>query len=235
MDAIKQAIKDHALSVGSQEACGLVVKRPSEPLLVVPCTNVSLQLEKSFIIKPSESAPYDEAGTIAAVYHSHPKGPLKFSPEDIAYAERFKYELWLYSVPDDAFLVYTPSGAHVPLLGRNFSFGVHDCVSLVDDYYAQVLGIELPPVERQLSDCTEGIPDISKWIKLRELVIVDSLQEHDILLMNFGRTVRVNHAAIYLGDGHMMHQLVSRPSEKTVYGGYWQKVTMFRVRHRTML
>lgn len=43
-----------------------------------------------------------------------------------------------------------------------------------------------------------------------------------------------NHAAIYLGDGLMLHHLYGRLSERAVYGGYWQERTIFTLRHKDM-
>jgi cell wall-associated NlpC family hydrolase len=40
-----------------------------------------------------------------------------------------------------------------------------------------------------------------------------------------------NHAAVYLGDGLILHHLQGRLSSRDVYGGYWQKVTTHALRH----
>ena len=235
MSALEETIKAHALKEAPREACGLVVKIGLEPLSAVPCHNVAPFPETSFIVKPSDYLEHLEKGSLAGYYHSHPTGPNSFSQADIGMSEHSNYPIHLYSVPDDSFSVYTPNGATIPLLGRSFVFNVHDCVSLVDDYYAQKLGISFDHLERKLSDVTQGIENLFDWIKQRDLVIVQTLKEHDIILMNFGRVSKVNHAGVYVGDNHMLHQLSKQPSAITVYGGYWEKVTMFRLRHRTMV
>lgn len=39
-----------------------------------------------------------------------------------------------------------------------------------------------------------------------------------------------NHAAVYLGDGLMLHHMYGRLSSRDVYGGYWREVTRLVVR-----
>jgi cell wall-associated NlpC family hydrolase len=57
-----------------------------------------------------------------------------------------------------------------------------------------------------------------------------SLKVGDVLLMQVAASVP-NHAAVYLGDGLILHHLQGRLSSRDVYGGYWQKVTTHALRH----
>jgi cell wall-associated NlpC family hydrolase len=56
------------------------------------------------------------------------------------------------------------------------------------------------------------------------------LQVGDVLLMQVASPVP-NHAAVYLGDGLILHHLQGRLSSRDVYGGYWHKVTTHALRH----
>jgi len=58
----------------------------------------------------------------------------------------------------------------------------------------------------------------------------DELKVGDCFLMQVASPVP-NHAAIYLGDGLILHHLQGRLSSRDVYGGYWQKVTTHILRH----
>ena len=60
----------------------------------------------------------------------------------------------------------------------------------------------------------------------------DGLGEGDVLLMQVNSDVP-NHAAIYLGDGLILHHLQGRLSSRDVYGGYWQKITTHILRHQS--
>jgi cell wall-associated NlpC family hydrolase len=62
---------------------------------------------------------------------------------------------------------------------------------------------------------------------------VSEIAKGDLILMQIRSRNRVpNHAAIYLGDGMMLHHLHSRLSSRDIYGGYWQEVTRSIWRHR---
>jgi cell wall-associated NlpC family hydrolase len=64
-------------------------------------------------------------------------------------------------------------------------------------------------------------------------VSVSEIAKGDLILMQIRSRNRVpNHAAIYLGDGMMLHHLHSRLSSRDIYGGYWQEVTRSIWRHR---
>ena len=44
-----------------------------------------------------------------------------------------------------------------------------------------------------------------------------------------------NHAAIYIGNGLVLHHPRDRLSCKDVYGGIWQKHTVMHLRHRSKM
>jgi cell wall-associated NlpC family hydrolase len=61
-------------------------------------------------------------------------------------------------------------------------------------------------------------------------VDASDLQTGDCFLMQVASSVP-NHAAVYLGDGLILHHLQGRLSSRDVYGGYWQKVTTHILRY----
>ena len=62
--------------------------------------------------------------------------------------------------------------------------------------------------------------------------LLDTIQTGDIILMQV-KADEVNHAAVYLGDGVMLHHLYNRLSDRTIYGGMWAEVTRKIVRLKT--
>ena len=56
------------------------------------------------------------------------------------------------------------------------------------------------------------------------------LEEGDVIIMQV-RAYEPNHAAIYLGEGLMLHHLYGRLSSRDVYGGYWKDVTRIILRY----
>jgi cell wall-associated NlpC family hydrolase len=108
----------------------------------------------------------------------------------------------------------------------------------VRDWYALERGIDLPDFER-----------FDEWWKRGMNLYLDNfgsagfedtnltdradLKVGDALLMQVASPVP-NHAAVYLGDGLILHHLQGRLSSRDVYGGYWQKVTTQVLRHRDL-
>ena len=118
------------------------------------------------------------------------------------------------------------------LVGREWSHGVLDCYALVRDWYQLERGVDLPNFAR-----------FDDWWKRGENLYIENfaragfapvdasdLQAGDCFLMQVASSVP-NHAAVYLGDGLILHHLQGRLSSRDVYGGYWQKVTTHILRY----
>lgn len=231
METYKQTIVDHSIGDYPREACGIVVKTPSDELIAIPLPNIAPQPQKHFTINPSAFLEALKQGELQYCYHSHPNGPPTFSPADIRVAEMTSYKSLLYSMPDKIFATYDPSGVKTPLEGRRFVMGVFDCVTLVDDYYEQKFNVKFPLHATSLEDITDGNGDIKTHITDRNLQIVDIPKEGDIILFALAQNQKVNHCAIYLGDHAMLHQLINKKSCKEVYGGHWKSATVCFLRH----
>lgn len=142
------------------------------------------------------------------------------------------------SVPGFQWASITPSGWTAPLIGREFHHGVLDCYTLVKDWYAINRGITLIDGDR---------PD-DWWLKGQNLYLEryesagfrrvplsddkrpDELAEGDMLLMQICSPVP-NHAAVWLGDGTILHHLAGRLSSRDVWGGYFRKHTTHALRY----
>ena len=53
----------------------------------------------------------------------------------------------------------------------------------------------------------------------------------DAMLMSLNGSPGLNHVAVYIGEGKMLHQLQNRLSSRDYWDGYWQKVTGRIVRY----
>ncbi|HAJ3528696.1 C40 family peptidase [Escherichia coli] len=92
------------------------------------------------------------------------------------------------------------------LTGRRFEHGVTDCYTLFRDaYHLAVTGFYRVPLS--------------------------SAQAGDILLCCFGASVP-NHAAIYCGNGELLHHLPEQLSKRERYSEKWQRRTHSVWRHR---
>ena len=61
-------------------------------------------------------------------------------------------------------------------------------------------------------------------------ILRDELRTGDLIFMKVMSPVS-NHAAIYLGDGMMLHHIQSRLSTRDMYGGFWLENTTRYLRH----
>ena len=119
----------------------------------------------------------------------------------------------------------------VLLVGREFCYGVLDCYTLIQDYYARACGITLPDFEHQAHFWETGVPIYDDNFAKAGFSVVSEPQQHDVVLMMVASQV-ANHGAIFLGNGQILHHLMHRLSTNDVYGGYFHKVTVKFLRHK---
>jgi len=238
-DSVFAAIRADAERAWPRECCGVVIIARGRQRYV-PCANIASG-NSHFAIKPEDYAAAEEAGEITHIVHSHPgMSPLP-SEADLVGCERSGLPWIIVNWPTGAIHTFAPTGYQAPLVGRNFSHGILDCYSLIRDYYRCELSLDIPDFER----------DEEWWLKERNakgsnlyldnfgqagfgpVAAEDTMQKHDVLLMQIGSVVP-NHAAVYIGDGCILQHCMNRLSSRDIYGGYWQRSTVKVVRHRSL-
>lgn len=220
----------HAKAVYPREACGLLVIRKGREVYF-SCRNIGVGTDQ-FVIHPEDYAQADSEGEIVGVVHSHPNLPPTPSQADRVACEASGMPWYIVGVPIEAWAMIKPSGYVAPLVGRSWSHGVLDCYSLVQDWFEVNRGVMLP-----------SFPRFDEWWKRGEnlylenfsnvgFVAIDAadIEAGDCFLMQVASPVP-NHAAVYLGDGLILHHLQGRLSSRDVYGGYWQKITTHVLRY----
>lgn len=236
------AIRAHAVADYTREACGLVTVVKGRERYI-PCRNTATTASEHFILHPEDYANADDAGEVIAVVHSHPDEPARPSEADKVACEASGLPWLIVAVAkDDAGAVVAgeiveiePCGYLAPLVGRPFAHGTLDCYSLLVDFYQRELGILLPHFDRADNWWNEG-GDLymQHFAEAGCAPITGQIQRGDIILMAI-QSRAANHAAVYLGDGLMLHHMHGRLSSRDVYGGMWAEKTMLIVRHRDML
>ena len=224
-------IRAHAEAAAPHECCGLLVDGH-----YWPCRNRSV-LPHQFDLAPEDWAAAEDTGTIQAVVHSHVDQSAEPSQADLLGCERTGLPWVILAIPSGEVRTIAPSGYQMPLLGREFVWGICDCFTLVRDYYRETLNILIetpaegyePGFWKRGQDWYGRFADYG-FVKLPPDT---SLQLHDVILMQIRSTV-ANHAGIYVGDGLMLHHLEKRLSERAPYGGDWQKATRYTVRHNSL-
>lgn len=95
-----------------------------------------------------------------------------------------------------------------PLVGRGFIHGIQDCYSLIKDYYAQELNIELDEYPRDWEWWNKGDDLYSFNVDKQGFIRVDEPQKGDMIFMQIRSNVP-NHGAVYIGNDLIMHHITS--------------------------
>lgn len=232
-DKLAQDIQAHIIKEYPKEACGIVVKNNGK-LTYLPGTNIHDDPENNFILSPADIVNAERIGPIEYIVHSHPNGTCEPSQNDLDFCNKSGYQWIIVSYPEQKTRVISPNGYVRPLIGREFVHGITDCYTIIRDYYNQILNITLP-----------DFPRVDNWWQLGEDLyadnfkeagfnIVDNIQKHDVILMQFFSD-KINHGAVYVGDDLILHHVYNRLSTKEMYNDYWRARTKWILRHNSLL
>jgi proteasome lid subunit RPN8/RPN11 len=229
-DTVIRAIAAHAEAEHPKECCGLVLR--NGPIArVLRAENLAHDPYRSFKIDPVWYLRHE--AHVEFVYHSHPNGLPNPTDADKAACEALNKPYLIMASPSGAMCSYFPQGFTAPLEGRQFVYGIFDCLSVVTDFYKQEFGLAIGQFER---------PPFGWWregkqapfeahYKAAGFVEVTEPQHGDVLLMQVGDAKVTNHSGVYLKGGLLLHHSLNHVSHKTVYGGYWRKHTTKVLRH----
>jgi proteasome lid subunit RPN8/RPN11 len=229
----RSALEAHTLAEYPKECCGLVVVVKGRERYV-PCRNLASTPDEHFVMDPKDYAAAGELGEITMIVHSHPDVSAKPSEADLVQCEVWELPWIIVSVMPGPVVeevrLVEPSGYQAPLVGRAWCHGVLDCWALCRDWYARERGVDLPDPHRDDNWWADGSTDLYNDSALADAsfarVSLSELAPGDLILMQVRSKNRVpNHAAIYLGDGLILHHMHGRLSSRDVYGGYWREMT----------
>ena len=230
---IKEQALIHAKEEFPKEAVGLVhvVKGKNR---YFKCGNIAETPDEHFILDPKDYLKAEQKGEITAVVHSHPKtNPAPSSADKVA-CEASGLPWFIVNPKTEKWASYQPTGYELPYVGREFTHGVIDCYSLCRDFYKREFDLILNDYNRR-----------DKWRLNGENMYLDNFTKEgfkpvDLTEISYGDAILMqlespvpNHAAIYLGDGIVLHHVQGRLSSRDVYGGYYQKVTAKVLRHES--
>jgi len=236
-EAIKHAI-EHAKSKCPEETCGVIGVFKGKTKYI-ECENIAEDKEKNFVIKPLDYAKAEDAIEITHIVHSHPNINPNPSQADLVAIERGILPWLIVNPRTGQHTVTEPSGYIAPMVGREFSFGILDCYTIVKDHYELELGIDMPDPVRTDKFWERGeslyVDNFEKaGFERVKFDSVHDLKINDVILIMASSSIP-NHAAVYLGNGKMIHHVQYRLSSIDMYGGYWLKHTWGIIRHKDFI
>ena len=178
-------------------------------------------------MSPEDWLSAEMQGEIVALVHSHPGGLPWLSEADRRLQVQSDLPWWLVCRGTIHKFRCVPH-----LTGRRFEHGVTDCYTLFRDAY-HLAGIEMPDFHRGDDWWRHGQNLYLDNLEATGLyqVPLSAAQPGDVLLCCFGSSVP-NHAAIYCGDGELLHHIPEQLSKRERYTDKWQRRTHSLWRHR---
>jgi proteasome lid subunit RPN8/RPN11 len=236
----------HAIAYLPNESCGYIIRdRTSLAYLFVPCDNIHQEPIDNFAISEFDYTKADKLGEIVALFHSHVKatienGKCDFSSADRVACEQSDIDWILCTLPQQEIKILRPSGYKLPLLEREFVYGLTDCYALVRDAFAEI-GIELSDYPRGNVGEWDGKADWNMFednFQSEDFVVIDKhsvLQKYDVLLMQI-QSSKINHIGLMWEPDRniFIHHLIDRLSELSIFGGFWERCTIKIVRHKNL-
>lgn len=225
-DIEREMIK-HAMEEFPNESCGLIVSKEYKR-----CENIADNKRFNFRIPPKIMAYHYAKDNLEAVIHSHADETKKeidgrhyikdfghASKDDMERQVRSKVPYGVVHLNIDGNPMKTfYFGDELPvqdLIGRPFVHGVYDCYGLLRDYYRKELDITLNQYPREYG--WWNFPENSSMILDYcedagfERIEFNELEKGDVV--NFTILAKmVNHCAVYIGGGLILHHLANRLS-----------------------
>lgn len=232
-------VRKEAADKYPNEACGLVV-RVGKKSIPVSCKNVAANPATHFVMDVVDYAKAAAMGEVIGVWHTHVDIPPRPSDADKVGCENSEMPWYITSVyrvngefQFSEMTVIEPSGFEMDYVGRPYAFGCMDCWSLVRDYYRREFGIRLGDyqrIERFWANGHDFFGDNWKREGFKRLINGEEPQTGDLFVIQTDGAIP-NHIAIYLGNEMILHHCHGRLSRRDIYGGYWQKHTIYHLRH----
>lgn len=218
------------LAASPREVCGVITR--AKQLVEIP--NRAADPCAAFDAGPLHEIESRE-GELMAIWHTHPENQPPSQPDIVSCTASFLP--WIIAGPAKIWVLYPEP---MPYAGREFEYGSDDCLGLVTDWLGQERCIRVPWFARP-PDGWWNVSGPSPYLQHVEAcgfaVIpflecgLDAMDVGDVLLMQVAAK-RVNHAAIYLGSGMILHHLYGELSRAEQFDGRMQRAARFVCRAR---
>jgi cell wall-associated NlpC family hydrolase len=194
---VDAAARLHALAQYPKEAGGIVADGQFHPL-----ENISVSPEHEIGLSEEDLL---RVATADVFFHSHPDGIGSPTAHDMIYQQQLGIPFVVMVLPDPDVFAFGDL-AMAPLLGRGFRHGVHDCFSLMRDWY-KMRNVVVPDQPRDWSWWSKGqnlYLDNLETAGFQRIDPMKATQEGDVLLFSFNFKVPM-HGGLVLPGGLMLH------------------------------
>lgn len=200
----------HALEVFPEEAAGIVVDGEYQRL-----TNLHPDNENAVGLSDDDLVRVAEAQVF---FHSHPNGVGSPSEADMTYQLQLGIPFVIAVLPHLDVFAFGDQLPRLPLIGRGFRHGVHDCYALIRDWWTENRGVTHPEFPREWEWWSKGgnhyLDHFRAW-GFREIAKVDAFEEGDILLFQFHYKVPMHAGVVVSPDLIMHHAAGFKPVDAT--------------------
>lgn len=227
-----KVIHDEVSKQYPNEAVIGITKRKAIPLI-----NIHPEPKERFSVDPEEFYQHDFIGLV----HSHTN--IEYKPEGVLswhICTPSKMDLTTQNNLDIPFGIIGYDGENfsdihwfpdydTPIESRPFIYGIFDCYGVVKYWYKHNRDIILKDVPRDFDDAEINSLVQSLLIDDIGFIEVDKFRElevGDVIALAIGSKV-INHLAVYIGDGRILHHLIDRIPRIDNY----RKWSPFAVKH----
>jgi cell wall-associated NlpC family hydrolase len=214
------------------EVCAYVVDNqlvPVENISPTPTDNFALSNEDTLLQLKAQG-----------FVHSHPNGPFYPSAADMISQKATKLPFGIVTTSADSCsktIWVDDATLDIPIESRPFVHGIFDCYSLIRAYYKQTRQVVLPDFPRDYAwweGSSSSVPlnlymDNFEKANFSKIPSGDPMREGDVILMSI-QTKVVSHAAVYLGNGLLLHHLrdrIARKDQATSWKKFYHTVVRF--------
>jgi len=218
----------HAATDFPYESCGIVLEGEYFTL-----ANTAEDPEHNFCLEPMAYALATRRGDIEAIIHSHPNGPAW--PSEADQSEQMRHGIAWGIVPFSGQVPQEPffwggDTPMEPLLGRKFRPAVSDCYALCRDWITVNQGVTIPNLLRS-DEWWDGDEDnrfLEGFAAIGFREVEGDPEPGDGLLMSLCSST-VNHCAMYVGNGLILHHRLNKFSREEPFHR-WRKYVRMVIR-----
>lgn len=219
-----------------RECCGFILKGDKRPI-IYEAENKSPTPRESFVIESQDWVKAESLAPILATYHSHILS-LEAVPSmiDQKVCNAMALPMLIVSTPSGKHTWVKPGTDEFPYARRPYAYGVFDCYTLVQDYYAREFKLEIPDIPNEFGWWEKGIDLFGQNFAAMGCVKVPNalVRIGDVIVMQMESRVP-DHLAIYYQDCEILHHTAWRLSGTTRYGSFWRERTRYVLRHKSRL